>query len=110
MGKTGTIYVPNTEVNTTVQYNAILRDNRFIVRLSMSKMNKSILILENLNIPVEFVHAPDATDDDYNGGDNNYADNAHPNEDYYDENNAQDDDDAPVLYAFYCPILTYDLV
>jgi hypothetical protein len=56
------------------------------------------------------MHAPDATDDGDNGGDNNYADNAHPYEDYSYENNAQSDDDAPVLYAFYCPILTYDLV
>ncbi|KAJ1430421.1 hypothetical protein B484DRAFT_430599 [Ochromonadaceae sp. CCMP2298] len=99
MGRTGTIYVPNTEVNATVQYNAILRDNRFLVSLSKSKKNKSILILENLNIPVEFVHAPDATDDGDNGGDNNYADNAHPYEDYSDENNAQDDDAAPVYHV-----------
>ncbi|KAJ1431291.1 hypothetical protein B484DRAFT_395512 [Ochromonadaceae sp. CCMP2298] len=65
MERTGTIYVPNTEVKATVQSYAILRDSRYLVSLSKSKKNKSILILKNLTIPVEFVHAPDATDDDY---------------------------------------------
>jgi hypothetical protein len=93
MGRTATTYVPNNEVNVVVLYNAVLRDDQYLVSLSKSNKNKSMFIIEHLNIPV--VCEPDAEDDadDYTGG--------------------EDDDegeDHRVLYAFYRTIFTSDFV